>query len=75
MTEVLHACSLAPVPGPPLPCGAQAQPCVLFCDRLFFPVHVGVAHWAAACIDLQRRRLHYWDSMNQVRAAGERGGT
>ena len=38
-------------------------PCLLTsCDLLVFPVHLGV-HWATASIDLNRKRIDYYDSM------------
>lgn len=41
----------------------QASPCLLECDRLIVPVHCGQTHWACAMVDLQNRRLCYFDSL------------
>ncbi|KAK9803343.1 hypothetical protein WJX73_005722 [Symbiochloris irregularis] len=40
----------------------QMSECVLQCDRIILPVHLGM-HWTCAVIDLKRRELLYYDSM------------
>lgn len=41
----------------------QDSLCLLECDRLIMPVHCGETHWACAMVDLQNRRLCYFDSL------------
>jgi hypothetical protein len=45
-----------------LAAAGQASASVLDCDRIVLPVHQGV-HWVCAVVDLQRRRLVYYDSL------------
>ena len=41
----------------------QASKTILDCDKLFFPVNVGRAHWALAVMDLRKRLVVYYDSL------------
>jgi chemotaxis protein histidine kinase CheA len=55
--------SSSSIPPPPARLDA-APPCLLTeCDLLVFPVHLGV-HWATAVIDLNKKQIDYYDSMN-----------
>eukprot|EP00775_Hariotina_reticulata_P005601 gene5601-5839_t len=41
---------------------SQVRDCVLKCDRVIIPVHEGV-HWTCAMVDLQHKRLLFFDSL------------
>eukprot|EP00210_Caulerpa_lentillifera_P006074 g5803.t1 len=40
----------------------QKKKCILDCDRVFFPVHLGV-HWVLVMADLTVKTINYYDSL------------
>lgn len=32
-------------------------------DKIIFPINIGNMHWTLACVHMQRKEIHYFDSM------------
>ena len=40
----------------------------IFClDKIVFPINTGNIHWTLACVYIQKKEIHYFDSMTKMR--------
>lgn len=46
-----------------LKAGGQSRTSILDCDRIIVPVNQSNMHWVCAVIDLENKRLEYYDSL------------